>query len=136
MGRKDPLVGLIVGGIELTGAVIGAAGSVVVSVIEGAKREKAEQERRKVIEQITQIRNEQERIRHQQLIEKIAKKRAQEALRREKKELAEKRRCEREELRRQMAFEKKFLSDGENEYKKRCTEREKIVDKFIKLTFK
>lgn len=136
MGRNDPLVGLIVGGIKLTGAVVGAAGCVVASVIEGAKKTNEEQERRKLVEQLTQIRNEQERIRHKQLIEKIAKKRAQEVLRREKKELAEKKRCEREELRRQMAFEKKFLSDGENEYKKRCTEREKIVDKFIKLTFK
>ena len=136
MARKDPIIGLIIGGIELTGAVIGAVGGIVAAGIEGARREKENQQKRELIERMTQIRNEQERIRHKQLIEKIAKKRAQEVLRREKKELADKKRCEREELQRQRTFEKNFLNAGEKEYKKRCLEREKIVNEFIKLTFK
>lgn len=136
MGRKDPIIGLTV-------SVLGAVGGMVASGIENAKREKKKQERIELARQRMQAKIEKERIRQQKLMERADKEREKAELRLEKQRIALEKRCEREAERRekeerlqQFGMERRFLRAGEDAYKKRCLEREKIVNDFIKSMFK
>lgn len=131
MGRKkDPVVGLIVGGIKLTSALIGVAGAVASNVTrnDGTKINASDAERWNRY-------NERQRLLRMRVDERQEKERQSNLIRAEKERIAAQKKKEKEEKQRQMLFEKAFLAQGEKEYNKRCKKRESIIETILKSTF-